>query len=67
MFNLDVQRAKEIISSPETINVNYNGSSVWIDRVNEDGATATVHEIHERGTSGERKQVRITDLKEVHH
>lgn len=64
---MDVKRAKEIISSIENIDVNYNGSSVWIDQVNGDEVTATVHEIHERGTSGERKQVRISDLKEVHH
>lgn len=63
---MDIQRAKEIISSSENIDVNYHGSSVWIDQVNDNGM-ATVHAIHERGTSGERMQVKVAELKEVYH
>lgn len=36
------QRAKDIISSPEMINVTYNGKQVYIEKVN-DNNTACVH------------------------
>ncbi|PLT32350.1 H-type small acid-soluble spore protein [Bacillus sp. V5-8f] len=40
---MDAQRVKQILSSPADIDVNYNGVAVWIDALNEDGKTATVH------------------------
>ncbi|SDY62930.1 H-type small acid-soluble spore protein [Thermoactinomyces sp. DSM 45892] len=61
---MDIQRAKEIIASPKTIHVNYNGNSIWIDQVNEDGVTATVHI---QGAHQEKQQVRLSDLSEVNH
>ncbi|WP_078553092.1 H-type small acid-soluble spore protein [Bacillus alkalicellulosilyticus] len=39
---MNVQRAQEIIESPQEINVQYNGTPVWIQHVNEDEATARV-------------------------
>ena len=40
---MDVKRVKQILSSSAEIDVKYNGTSVWIDGLNEDGRTATVH------------------------
>lgn len=59
---MDVQRAKEIIDNPRTIEVHLNGSSVWIDSVDATTKTATVHE-----TGGEQmsKTVRVDQLVEV--
>ena len=40
---MNVNRVKQILSSSADIEVKYNGASVWIDQLNEDGRTATVH------------------------
>ena len=40
---MNVNRVKQILSSSADIEVKYNGASVWIDQLNEDGHTATVH------------------------
>ncbi|MDQ0416325.1 small acid-soluble spore protein H (minor) [Croceifilum oryzae] len=61
---MDIQRAKEIIASSETIHVNYNGNSIWIDQVNEDGVTATVHL---QGEHQHKQQVKLSDLNERNH
>lgn len=59
---MDIIRAKQILSSSTDINVEYNGAAVWIDKINEDGQTATVHL---RGPLEERTTVAISDLKEI--
>ncbi|HAQ06493.1 MAG TPA: H-type small acid-soluble spore protein, partial [Bacillus bacterium] len=43
------------------IDVVYNGASVWIDQLNEDGRTAKVHL---RGPLEERSIVDISELQE---
>jgi small acid-soluble spore protein H (minor) len=58
---LDVRRVKQILSSSAEIEVKYNGASVWIDQLNADGRTATVHL---RGPLEERSEVDITELVE---
>ncbi|MEH7124772.1 H-type small acid-soluble spore protein [Bacillus sp. JJ1532] len=58
---MDVIRVKQILSSSADIEVTYNGASVWIDQLNEDGKTATVHL---RGPLEERSTVEITELQE---
>jgi small acid-soluble spore protein H (minor) len=59
---MDAKRVKQILSSPADIEVKYNGVSVWIDALNEDGKTATVHL---RGPQlEERTIVEIRELKE---
>lgn len=58
---MDVNRVKQILSSSSDIEVRYNGTSVWIDNLNEDGRTATVHL---RGPLEERSEVEIEELKE---
>jgi small acid-soluble spore protein H (minor) len=59
---VDVRRVKQILSSSADIEVKYNGASVWIDKLNEDGRTATVHL---RGPLEERSEVEIAELKEL--
>ncbi|MDM5358171.1 H-type small acid-soluble spore protein [Peribacillus sp. ACCC06369] len=59
---MDVNRVKQILSSSSDIEVRYNGTSVWIDNLNEDGRTATVHL---RGPLEERSKVEIEELKEI--
>jgi small acid-soluble spore protein H (minor) len=58
---MDAKRVKQILSSSSEIDVVYNGASVWIDQLNEDGRTATVHL---RGPLEERTTVEITELQE---
>lgn len=59
---MDTKRVKQILSSSADIEVEYNGASVWIDKLNEDGQTATVHL---RGLLEERTSVDISELKEI--
>lgn len=59
---MDAKRIKQILSSSSDIEVRYNGTSVWIDNLNEDGRTATVHL---RGPLEERSDVGIDELKEI--
>lgn len=58
---MDAKRVKQILSSSAEIDVVYNGTSVWIDQLNEDGRTATVHL---RGPLEERSTVDISELQE---
>lgn len=59
---MDAKRVKQILSSSADIEVKYNGASVWIDKLNEDGRTATVHL---RGPLEERSDVEIGELTEL--
>jgi len=58
---VDYQRAQEIVASPKEYEVSYNGVSIWIDKLHEDGKTATVHL---RRSLEERSEVDIGELKE---
>lgn len=58
---MDYQRAKEIVASPSEYEVSYNGVSIWIDKLHDDGKTATVHL---RRSLEERSEVDISELKE---
>ncbi|HWJ77094.1 H-type small acid-soluble spore protein [Ureibacillus composti] len=60
---MEFQRAQEIVASPAEFEVSYNGVSVWIDKLHDDGKTATVHL---RRSLEERSEVAITELKEEH-
>ena len=44
---LNNQRIKDIISSPNMINVSYNGMHVYIETINENNNTALVHFINQ--------------------
>jgi small acid-soluble spore protein H (minor) len=58
---MNENRVKQILSSSADIEVKYNGVSVWIDQLNEDGRTATVHL---RGPLTERSVVKVAELVE---
>jgi len=58
---MELNRLKEIVSSASIFDISYNGVDVWVDRVHEDGKTATVDL---RGPSEERSEVDISELKE---
>ena len=58
---MNVNRVKQILSSTAEIEVKYNGTSIWIDQLNEDGKTVTVHL---RGPLEERTIVEIGELLE---
>lgn len=58
---MELNRAKQIFTSPSEIEVSYNGASVWIDTIHEDGKTATVHL---RRSLEERSEVAIAELRE---
>jgi small acid-soluble spore protein H (minor) len=58
---MDSQRARQIVSSPDEIEVSYNGVSIWIDKIHEDDRTATVHL---RQAMEERSEIAISELKE---
>jgi small acid-soluble spore protein H (minor) len=60
-ISMDANRVKQILSSSADVEVRYNGTSVWIDQLNEDGRTATVHL---RGPLEERSIVEISELME---
>lgn len=58
---MNYQRAQEIVSSQAEFEVSYNGVSVWLDKIHDDGKTATVHL---RRSLEERSEVDISELKE---
>jgi small acid-soluble spore protein H (minor) len=62
VINVDVNRVKQILSSSADIDVRYNGTPVWIDKLNEDGETVTVHL---RGPLEERTEVELSELEEM--
>ncbi|ASV69398.1 H-type small acid-soluble spore protein [Cytobacillus sp. FSL W7-1323] len=60
---METKRIKQILSSSSDVEVQYNGTSVWIDKLHEDDKTVTVHL---RGIPlEERTEVDISDLNEV--
>ncbi|MFC6037918.1 H-type small acid-soluble spore protein [Paenisporosarcina macmurdoensis] len=61
---MDVDRIKQIVGSSNEVDVTYNGVSVWIDQIHEDGKLATVHLRH---SLEERSDVEISELKEEVH
>lgn len=56
---MNVKRVKQILSSSSDIEVMYNGTSVWIDELNPDGQTATVH------VKGPFEEKTVVDIKEL--
>lgn len=58
---MEYQRAQEIVASTSEFEVSYNGVSVWIDKLHDDGKLATVHLRH---SLEERSEVDISELKE---
>lgn len=60
---MNLNRVKQILSSSADIEVKYNGVSVWIDKINEDGETAIVH-LRGPNKFEERSNAEISQLTE---
>lgn len=58
---MDAKRAQEIVKSNETIRVMYGDDSVWIDTVDPQNGTATVHHVYDRD---EEIDVPVQELEE---
>jgi small acid-soluble spore protein H (minor) len=58
---MNKSRANEIASQPEMINVTYNGEPVYIETVNPNKDTASVHYLNRPEYS---KEVHVTQLVE---
>lgn len=58
---MDLQRARQVINSDETIEVLHNGGPVWIEGLNPESYTATVKPLN--GPGGSRR-VRFGELTE---
>ena len=59
---MEMNRVKQIVSSPADIPVYYNGVSVWIDAYDEERQMATVH--LRAGRLNERLDVPVAELTE---
>jgi small acid-soluble spore protein H (minor) len=55
------ERASEILKSPDTIEVLYNNTPVWIDSVDENSRTAGIRLLE----TGSSLQVPVDELKEA--
>lgn len=60
---MDLQRAKEIINSPDNIQVLYQDKSIWIESLNEEEQTAMVTT---DAQFKEKMTVPIGQLEEIH-
>ena len=58
---MNAQRAQEISSSPIMANVIYNGESIYIEHVDEQNGTATIHSLDEPNN---KQSVSVTSLNE---
>lgn len=59
---MNQQRAKEIASSPEMIHVTYNGDPIYIEAVNSQKDTASIHLLSRPENS---QEVHVTQLVEA--
>jgi small acid-soluble spore protein H (minor) len=58
---MNAQRAQEISSSPMMTNVTYNGESIYIEHVDQQNGTATIHPLDEPNN---KQSVSVTSLNE---
>ena len=58
---MDNQRAKEIISSPNMMDVTYNGTKVYMESLNESSHSCIIHFLNQPVT---KLNVPLSDLKE---
>jgi small acid-soluble spore protein H (minor) len=59
---MDIRRATEIASSPNMVDVTYNGRSIYIETVNAAKDTASVHYLNQPHNS---QEVSLTQLVEA--
>ncbi|MGY4688196.1 H-type small acid-soluble spore protein [Salibacterium sp. K-3] len=58
---MNAQRAQEIVSSDEMVNVTYNGDKVYIEHVDQGAGKATVHPLDDLE---EKQSVSVNELTE---
>jgi small acid-soluble spore protein H (minor) len=58
---MDSKRAQEIASSPTMANVTYNGQSIYIEHVDQQNGTATIHPLDDPNT---KQSISVTSLEE---
>ena len=63
---MDINRAKQILSSSAEIEVKYNGASVWLEDIKEKDATAKMREYFE-GIEPSSPSMALLKGKEVIH
>ncbi|SDO01265.1 small acid-soluble spore protein H (minor) [Psychrobacillus sp. OK028] len=56
---MDAQRAQEISFSPKMENVIYKGEPVYIEHVDQNNGTATIHPL---GNPNDKQSVDVTEL-----
>lgn len=60
---MDIKRAKEISSSQEMINVTYNGGLIYIEDVNSNRDTASIHYLDQPQNSQEVSVSQLVEAK----
>jgi small acid-soluble spore protein H (minor) len=58
---MDAQRAQEISASATMANVTYNGQSIYIEHVDQQNGTATIHPLDEPNN---KQSVSVSSLEE---
>ncbi len=58
---MDIKRAKEITTLPDMVDVTYNGDLIYIENVNPDKNTASIHALDHPSNS---REVHVTQLVE---
>ncbi|MFC7061614.1 small acid-soluble spore protein H [Halobacillus seohaensis] len=58
---MNAQRAQEIASSQMMANVSYNGEGIYIEHVDQQNGTATIHSLNE---PNKKQSVSVTGLQE---
>ncbi|WHX66008.1 small acid-soluble spore protein H [Peribacillus frigoritolerans] len=58
---MNAQRAEEIASSPNMVTVTYNKESIYIEHVDEQNGTATIHPLDD---PNKKQSVSVTSLQE---
>jgi small acid-soluble spore protein H (minor) len=58
---MDIKRAKEIINSPIMANVSYEGNLIYIDSINDNSKTASIHLLNQPGSEQEVPVASLTE------
>ncbi|CAK6477442.1 small acid-soluble spore protein H [Peribacillus castrilensis] len=58
---MNAQRAEEIASSPNMVTVTYNEESIYIEHVDKQNGTATIHPLDD---PNKKQSVSVTSLQE---
>jgi small acid-soluble spore protein H (minor) len=58
---MDAQRAQEISASATMANVTYNGQNIYIEHVDQQNGTATIHPLNEPNN---KQSVSVSSLEE---